>query len=196
MRVNNGNYHSNGNGQATLVMPTVEKRSDEAMDILARRTQALATPPPSEVKGESIDILTFVLDKERYGIDIAYIQAIHRFEQITPVPRTPDFVVGIFSARGRLVSVIDVRAFIGLPALTLSTESQIIVVNYNNFEVGLLADEVLDVMTVFNEDIELPLVSQSVSKAQYVFGLSKDLIVIMDLKKLLNDQRLCINEPV
>ena len=172
-----------------------DARNGEAMaEILERRAHALAEPPSTKVKGQTLYLLTFLLNGERYGLEISYVREIYPLQQLTPVPRTPGFVAGLFSARGRLISVLDLHAFLGLPNLTITDESKIIVIADDDMEIGLLADEVTDVYTIFKEKIEPPLTTHTESRAEYIHGLTADMLVVLNLKRLLNEKRLIVQE--
>lgn len=172
-------------------------------DIWAQRAYALAEEPPAPVTGQTLDVLIFRLGSERYSIEVANVREIYPLEQLTPVPRTPAFVAGVFSARGRILSVIDLRAFLGLPASGLSDQTRIMVVANTDpasemyqLEVGLLADEVADVVTIFKDDIEPPLMSHAGVRADYLYGLTADLLMVLNLNALLSDKRLIVYEEL
>lgn len=178
-------------------------------EIWARRAQALAQEPPEEVSGQTSALLVFQLNGERYGVDVANVREIHPLEQLTLVPRTPDFVAGVFSARGRILSVIDLRAFLGLPPRTNgrdhtgAVQAKIVVVantdatsETTQMEIGLLTDEVTDVYTVFNTAIEPPLTTQAGLRAHYIRGVTADLLVVLDLNALLGDKQLIIKDEL
>ncbi len=219
---------------------TEERLSPEQLaEIWARRAYALAKEPPAEATGQTVDLLVFWLGQERYGIEVTNVREIYPLEQLTPVPRTPDFVAGVFSARGRILSVIDLRAFFGLPAPAKNgagqkgmDQSKIIVVTNTDptsthtgtgetaqptgqvkappalqrgekVEIGILADEVADVVTIFEEDIEPPLTGHGDASAthagartEYIQGVTADMLVILSLNILLNDERLIVQEEV
>jgi purine-binding chemotaxis protein CheW len=163
----------------------------------------LAEEPLALATSETVDLLLFRLGGERYGLEVTGVREIYPLERLTPVPRTPPFVAGVFSARGRILSVIDLRAFFGLPAVGLSDQTKIMVVAPTDLtselaalEVGLLADEVIDVMTLRQEDIEPPLTASGGNRADYIQGITADLLVVLNLKTLLNDQRLIVHEEV
>ncbi len=124
------------------------------------------------------------------------MREIHPFEHITSVPRTPDFVAGVFSARGRLVSVVDLRAFFGLTIPALSDDSNIIVVEDNDFSVGFLVDQVIDVITIFKDEIEPPLATEESAKSKFSLGIGPQMTSILNLQALLNDKRLIIYEEL
>lgn len=183
----------------------------ELAEIWARRAHALAQEPPEEAKGQTMALLVFRLNGERYGIDVTNVREIYPLEQLTPVPRTPAFVAGVFSARGRILSVIDLRTFLGLPAPSAPNgrrqadvdQTKIIVVTNTDstsdtaqMEIGILADEVTDVCTVFTEEIEPPLTTQAGIRANHIRGVTADLLVVLDLNALLSDKQLIIKDEL
>ncbi len=180
---------------------------DELAQIWAERAHVLAEEPPSTATGQTMDLLVFWLSDERHGIEVTNVREIHPLEQLTPVPRTPDFVAGVFSARGRILSVLDLRPFFGLPALNLSDQTKILVVTNTNsnsdaaqstefMEVGILADQVEDVVTIFKETIEPPLTTHTGTRAEYIQGITPDMLVVLKLNALLNDERLIVQEEI
>jgi purine-binding chemotaxis protein CheW len=187
----------------TVLADESELSLAELAEIWNRRAYALAEEPPALATSETVDLLLFRLGGERYGIEVTGVREIYSLEQLTPLPRTPNFVAGIFSARGRILSVIDLRAFFGLPAVDLSDQTKIMVVTHTDLtlelaslEVGLLADDVVDVMTLPQEDIEPPLTASCGNRADYIQGITADLLVVLNLNTLLNDKRLIVHEEV
>jgi purine-binding chemotaxis protein CheW len=183
---------------------------EQLAEVWARRADALAQKPPEEISGDTITLLVFWMGQEQYGVDVINVREIYPLEQLTPVPRTPDFVVGVFSARGRILSVIDLRAFYGLP-VTLpvnaeareGSQSKIIVVTNTDptsdtadMEIGLLADEVTDVRVIFMDQLEPPLSVQTGGRANHIQGLTADMLVVLDLNALLNDKQLIVKDEL
>jgi purine-binding chemotaxis protein CheW len=171
-------------------------------EIWARRAYNLAEPPPAEASGQTLDLLVFRLSGEQYGLEVAHVREIYPLEQLTRVPRTPNFVAGIFSARGRLISVIDLRLFLGLPASPDNgrrggtNETKIIVVAIDDLEVGLLADDVSEVLTVFKDELEPALTSQMGNRTESTLGITPGMLVALNLKGLLSDKRLIVSEEL
>lgn len=180
----------------------------ELAEIWARRAYSLAQEPPPTVTGQTVTLLILRLNSERYGIDVTHVHEIYPREQLTPVPRTPSFVAGVFSARGRILSVIDLRTFFGLPSphgrgqAEINQTKIIVVANTDTtsettqIEVGLLVDEVIDVQTVFIEEIEAPLTTQDGIHAHHIRGVTSNLLVVLDLNALLSDKQLVIKDEL
>ncbi|MBE7471400.1 MAG: chemotaxis protein CheW [Anaerolineales bacterium] len=210
--------HTNGHHRtpASIQLPTLRLHSGQALDfqppvtaeeelsqaklaeIWARRAYALAEPPPVETTGQTLEVLVCLLGGERYGLEVSHVREIYPPGHLTPVPRTPDFVVGVFSARGRLISVIDLSIFLGLPTSSArgGAESKIVVVTSEDLEVGLLTDEVADVLTIFKDTLEPALTSQVSSRAEFTQGIAPGMLVVLNLTALLSDKRLIVHEEL
>lgn len=181
-----------------------EMLSPEALaEIWAKRAYALAEEPPVEATGQTLDLLVFRLGTERYGLEVSNAREIHPLTQLTPVPRAPGFVAGVFSARGRILSVIDLPVFLGLSSIERSAQSKIMVVTNTDsnsemahMELGLLVDDVIDVTTIYRDDIEPPLTTHVGARAEYIYGVTADLLVVLNLNALLSDKRLIVHEEI
>ncbi|MCL4262358.1 MAG: chemotaxis protein CheW [Anaerolineae bacterium] len=164
--------------------------------ILARRAQELAKPLEETTQGRLLHLLAFQLGRERYAIDVAHVLEIYAPQPITLVPRTPDFVVGIFNARGRFLSVIDLPVVLGLPGRSQPATCQIVVVQVAGIEVGFLADVVEDVLMLFDVEIEPPLTAVSDDMAPFIRGVAPGLRAILDLNTLFHHKRLIVYEEL
>ncbi len=104
--------------------------------------------------------LLFDLDKEAYGIPILRVNEIIGMTEITPIPKTPDFMRGIINLRGRIIPVLDLRTKFGLCEKAPDAQTCIIIVErmYENslVYVGLLVDRVAEVLSITSENIDLP----------------------------------------
>lgn len=176
---------------------------EELAEIWEKRAYDLAEAPPDDLVGSTLNLLVFRLGEERYGINVLNVREIYPLETLTPVPRTPQFVAGVFSARGRILSVVDLHVFLGMSPIKLTENTKIIVVTNTNphsdmtdMEIGLLTDEIEDVITIFEDDIDSSLLTRSNTPSDYVQGITTDLLEVLDLNTLLEDKRLIVNEEI
>lgn len=169
---------------------------EQVAHILNRRAAELARPLATEVQGKRRDILRFQLGDEHYGIDVVRIGEIFPLQLITAVPRTPAFVVGIFSARSRLISVLDLRLLLGLSATEIADHTHIIVLHVNEMEIAFLADHIDALHPYFQEDIEPPLAAQKKGAGQYIEGIAPGNLAIIDIEAVFDENRLIINEEL
>lgn len=164
--------------------------------ILNQRAAELAKLLAEEVQGKRRDVLRFQLGEEHYGIDVTRIGEIFPLQPITTVPRTPPFVVGIFSARGRLISVLDLRLLLGLSATEIAGHTHIIVLNVREMEIAFLADQIDAVHQYFQEDIEPPLAAPKKGAGQYIEGIAPGNLAIIDVEAIFDKNRLIIDEEL
>lgn len=137
--------------------------------------------------------LTFMLDKEIYGIEINYVTEIVGIQSITEMPEMPDYIKGIINLRGVIIPVMDVRLRFKKPAKEYDDRTCVIVVDFNSINVGLIVDSVSEVMTIDEENIlELPTINSSTS-SRYLKNIGKhgqNVILILDCENLLSENEL------
>lgn len=103
---------------------------------------------------ETIQIVSFGLNENMFGVDIMKVQEIMRLVPITKIPTSASFISGIINVRGKIVPVIDTRIKLGIECCEATDESRLLLVDKGGTVAGLLVDEVAEVLTVNKEDIE------------------------------------------
>jgi purine-binding chemotaxis protein CheW len=169
---------------------------EEEKNILRTRARALAKEPEKKTSGEEIRIVEFLLSYERYGVDISYVREVYPLNDLTPVPCTPSFVLGIVNVRGQVLSVIDLKKFFDLPEKGLGDLNKVIILRSDTMEFGVLADAVLGVSSVLVNELQPSLPTLSGIREEYLMGISKDRKVILDAGKLLSDRNLVVHEDI
>ncbi|MBN2202315.1 purine-binding chemotaxis protein CheW [bacterium] len=173
--------------------PAARKRTD----ILKSRAEELAVElAGQEDTGNVIEVLEFVLASEHYGIETNLIGEVYPMREYTPVPGTPDFVMGLINIRGRIVSVNDIRRFFDLPVKGLSDLNRVIVVQTARMELGILADRIVGVRTVQTDTLQTSLPTLTGIRAEYLRGIAPDGLVVLDVEKMVMDTRLIVNDEV
>lgn len=166
---------------------------EEVERILRDRAQELSRTLVEESPGATAEVVTFALGTEVYAIEARYVENIYPLEDLTAVPCTPDFVVGVVNLRGRIFSVVDLRRFLGLEPTPSGEQSQVIAVNAAGLEVGLLASDVRSVELLALDKLEAALPTMTYA-AEYTRGITADLVVFLDIEALLRDQRMVVHE--
>ncbi|MCB2181027.1 MAG: chemotaxis protein CheW [Desulfobulbaceae bacterium] len=100
-----------------------------------------------------IQLSCFYLQDTFCGLDINIVQEINEDLQITKVPLSQDYVIGIMNLRGQIVTVVDQSRKIGFEPSVISEDSRVIIVNSQNEHIGLLVDRVTEVLTISTKDI-------------------------------------------
>lgn len=110
----------------------------------------------------TFQVLVFELGHERYGLRIADIQEIVKTAKIFPVPSTPRYISGVINLRGNIVCVVNPVIKMGLGEMEQHEETRIIVAKFENTSVGIMADKIIDVVDISENDVH-PLPSEHVS---------------------------------
>jgi purine-binding chemotaxis protein CheW len=170
---------------------------DNKTEILKARAKELAREPNSaDASGEHIEVLEFVLAYERYGIESTFVREVYPLKALTPVPCTPAFVLGIINVRGRILSVIDIKRFFDLPEQGLAELSQAVILRDDVMEFAVLADSIVGFRSVSTRDILPSLPTLTGIRQDYLKGITRDRIVILDGRKLLSEKALVVHEAV
>lgn len=169
----------------------------ETQRILKTRAQALAQEPePAEAAGERIEVVEFLLAHECYALESRYVREVYPLENLTPLPCTPAFVLGIVNLRGEILSVIDLKKFFELPEQGLTDLNKVIVLQSGNMLFGVLADAILGVRSIARTKIQSSLPTLTGIRADYLTGVTKERVAILDAAKLLSDRKLVVQEEV
>jgi len=146
----------------------------------------------SEAESSEKKYLTFVLGSEEYGIDINDVKEIVGIQKITNVPDMPPFVKGVINLRGKIIPVMDIRIRFSMSDRDYNDRTCIIVVTIEDKEIGLIVDNVSEVLDIPIKDIEN---AESVSgkNEKYINGYGK---VADSVKILLDIQSLLVGEQL
>ena len=111
------------------------------------------TPTPPRADEIRVQLCTFRIGGEDYAIDIMRVREIIHPLPVTPVPRAPAFVEGVIRLRGEVIPVLDVRRRLGVPQVPLTRKSRFLVVNVAGRRIGLVVDEVCEVLRLPRAEI-------------------------------------------
>ncbi len=137
-----------------------------------------------------LQLVCFKLADEEYAVDITRVQEVIRVQAITPVPRMPDFVLGVVNIRGSVVPVFDLRKKFKLQEKEFDDATKILVVNVKNVLLSFIVDEILDNIKLDSSSIDpTPNVKMQISKECVIgVGLRENrMIVILDIDRI-NDE--------
>jgi purine-binding chemotaxis protein CheW len=140
---------------------------------------------------EVLQWVTYKLGEETYGINVMQVQEVLRHTEIAPVPGAPDYVLGIINLRGNVVTVIDTRSRFGLPSSDISDNTRIVIIESDEQVVGILVDSVAEVVYLRSSEIDSAPNVGTEESAKFIQGVSNrdgQLLILVDLNKLLNDE--------
>ncbi len=177
---------------AAFASPSSEKRS-----ILRERAKILAKETDKQEKaGAPLEVLVFLLAHETYAVEISFIWEVYPLTELTPLPCTPGHVLGIISIRGRILTVIDMKKFFNIPGKGITDLNRIVVVRSETLEMGILADEILGIRTIYTGEIHPPPPEAGGIHMEYVKGISCEGVILLDMDQLLRRGELVIHEEV
>lgn len=140
---------------------------------------------------ELLQLVSFFIGSEEFGVDILYVQEINRMSQVTKVPNAPDFVDGVINLRGRVIPVIDLRLRLGMPKKEADKNTRIIVMEVTGKTVGFIVDSVNEVLRVPKSVTEAPPELAVGINAEYIKAVGKledRLLILIDLEKILSKE--------
>ena len=176
--------------------PGEERSLAQRSELLKERAHRLAREPEVEETGERLEVVEFLLGSEHYGIETSFVREVHPLREVTPVPCTPRFVLGIMNLRGEILSVIDLRKFFDIGQQESDELSKVIVLRGAAMEFGILADAVVGVRTILAKGVQVALATVTGIRADYLKGVTRDHLVLLDAGKMLADRRLVVHEEL
>ena len=135
-------------------------------------------------------------NKEKYAFDIKYINEVFKSKKITPLPCTPSFVIGIINFRGKVLSLIDIRDFIGFTSETkdFNEVKEVVIVNFNDFEFGISVDNILGYYSIKEEEIQKTVLTITDQMKEFFIGISNDNTIILDIKNIILSEKIIVND--
>jgi len=190
--------------------------TDEALqEAWSRRAALVAQALKEEEQGQQVEVAVIRLGRELYGLEVEFIFDIRMEENITRVPRTPEWVAGVVNLRGRILSVVDLQRYLGLPVVEKTLDSgprHLLLVQIPQMELALLVDEVLSIQNIPANRIQEAASLVRGLPVEYVQGVyiennkgsdktttsegnnSTSLLVILNLYNLLIDKQILVQE--
>ena len=145
--------------------------------------------PKVAADSDILQLVTFHVGDEEFGVDILAVREINRMMEITRVPHAPEFVEGVINLRGQVIPVVDLRTRFQLDAVEHDKNTRIVVVELSEKVVGFLVDSVSEVLRNPRELIEPPPPIVGSIDSEYIQGVIKlddRLLILLDLQKLLS----------
>lgn len=143
--------------------------------------------------------LTFLLDSEIFGIEIKFVTEIIGLQEITIVPEVPNYVKGIINLRGKIIPLIDVRLKFGKEPIPYDDRTCIIVIDVNGVSIGLIVDNVDEVLTIDDNNISAPPQNKTGFENRYIKGIGKvnnHVQLLLDSEKLLRANEMDVLEKL
>jgi purine-binding chemotaxis protein CheW len=169
----------------------------EEEQILMARTRSLAGELNDEpLSQEFLEVAEFMLAGERYGIEMNVAGEVYALKDLTPLPCTPPFILGVVNVRGKVLTVIDIKKLFELPDNGLNDLNKVIMVHACGMEAGILADAIVGVRSIPVSKIQPELPTITGIRAGYMKGVTGDQLIILNMENIFSDERMIVNEKV
>lgn len=143
----------------------------------------------SNVKSDELQLVSFNIGSEEFGVEILKVQEINRMVEITKVPQAPHYVEGVINLRGKVIPIIDLRKRFSLDVKEYDKSTRIVVVDINGSIMGMIVDAVSEVLRLPSSTIEPPPEIVTGLNAEYIKGVAKledRLLIFLDLSKVID----------
>lgn len=141
---------------------------------------------------ELLQLVSFNLEKEEYGVDILKVREINKMMQITKVPKSPYYVEGVINLRGKIIPVVDLRIKLGMSKKEYDKDTRIIVVEVEDKTLGFIVDCVSEVLRIPKSVTETPPELVAGIDSEYITSVGKlddRLLILLDLNKLFSNEQ-------
>ena len=137
--------------------------------------------------GAILQLVTFKLGTEEFGVDILKVQEINKMMSITKIPNAPTFIEGVINLRGKIIPIVDLRKRLGFRDQMYDKSTRIIVVELDGLVLGFIVDSVSEVLRIPENTIEPPPSMVAGIESEYIEGVGKlddRLLILLELKKV------------
>ena len=167
--------------------------------ILAGRAEKLKRAHTIEETGEQISVLIFQLSSEFFALETQYVSEVRVLSEVTPVPCTPDFVLGITNIRGAVFSVIDIRGSFNLEDRPVTDRSMFLMIQWKGIELCLLADAVIEKINLPRSEVKTMTGGNREHMSAFVSGFfirNDNKITLISWDNYVSQSNIIVNEEV
>jgi purine-binding chemotaxis protein CheW len=155
-------------------------------------TNALVKMDEISKNDELIQLVSFMLANEEYGVEVLKVREIIRMPTITKMPNVPQHVEGIINLRGKVIPIISMRKRFNLMESENSSQTRIIIMDVAGSLTGFIVDAVSEVIRIHSSEIQPPpsmVVSGGIEQdfITGVFNHAERLLIIMDIDRMFSD---------
>ncbi|MGY3802802.1 chemotaxis protein CheW [Pigmentibacter ruber] len=164
---------------------------EKEQEILKKRAVELAISLDEEKTNfETVEIVEFQLSDERYAIESTSVREVYSLKEFTQLPSIPKYILGVMNIRGEVITVVDLKNLFEIPKKELQTLQKVIVIEQNNLVLGILVDNIVGVYLLNKSEIKQGVPTLTDIRSEFLLGVTKDQLVIIDAIKFINDIKL------
>lgn len=165
-------------------------RATTVEQVLRERARALATPLGSAETGDLLEVIQFRWGKETYAIESRYVREAYRLRDITRVPCTPHWILGLVNVRSQVLAVVDIRSFLGLSTPPPQPDSRLLILQDHAGQFGMLVDFIEGILQLEQDSIGPASVLGPNVREEYVLGVTPERLILLSGQSIVSDPRL------
>ncbi len=142
------------------------------------------------------EVLLFSINNQQYGVESKFVLEVFESKQITPLPLTPEHVIGIINYRGEILPVIDYKIFAGSSIKTRRDDYSIVILSDENVRVGLIVNKVSGIKSLKWQQIKYENFGNDISEMKFLHGITISNSLIIDAKKIFTNDKLNIQDKI
>lgn len=158
---------------------------ERVRQVLEERARTLARPAVSPPPGDTLELITFALANEVYGLESSYVWAVFRLADLSPIPGAEPPVFGVTAWRGGLLTILDLRPVLDLSVAALNDLSRVIVVGNQRPAFGILADAARELVRLPASEVRAPPEGLG-PRREFLRGIAADAVLVLEAKHLLH----------
>jgi len=165
---------------------------DSEKDILIERAKKTAGRKNrnANISVEQITVVEFLLAPERYAFAEAYVSEVLSLKEITTIPGTPAFVMGVINLRGRVVSIINLKTLFNLKERGLTELNKVMILKNETMEFGVVADSILGNTIIELNKLSAPPITLDNAGIDYIAGVSAEGMILLNAESLLTSKQI------
>jgi purine-binding chemotaxis protein CheW len=168
---------------------------DEKLILLERAQQIAGRKDLANVDMvDATTVVEFMLMPEKYAIEEKYITEVFFLKEITAIPGTPAFVMGVINLRGKILSVVNLKSFFNLKDRGLSDLNKVIVIQNDNMKFGIVTDSIVGSKTISISSLSPPPLTLHNNGAEFISGVTSDGTILLNAIQLLTSKQIIVNK--
>lgn len=165
---------------------------DTDTEILKTRARKIAVPLAKEEAGERVSVVRFLLYPETFAVPSDCVHEVFSLRDLTPIPGTPEFVLGVINYRSTIVPVVNLKSLLGIRETGLTEMNKVILLRNSSMEFGLLCDRVLGSAFILKKNIREAPATVSTLGSDLISGMADEETILLNGEALLGSQHLIV----
>jgi purine-binding chemotaxis protein CheW len=161
---------------------------------LSERAANLARPEGGPPENSSLEVIKFRLVYRDYAAEMRFVREVVLTREITPVPTTPDHIIGVCPVRGEIIPLVDLRVLLSIPERGLTDLNQVIVLTDGHITFGILADQITGISLLPVEELQKAGPEFAPGQPNYIFGMMSTGLMVINAAAILADPKMIVDQ--